>query len=221
MVGDARALYSMGAVAAMLELSPATLRSWEDRYGVVVPKRSDGGHRLYSRDQLDQLRFVKASMEQGLSAADAHRILRQQLESGERFVAERVTEDPFGFAVLLIEHDPYGAELIEFFLRTEGYRVELAGPDMADVERKLAESRPRVVIASLVAAGGVNGALWPLLERTPQIATIVISSLGLQEEALAAGAVAFLPKPVDPLQLISAIKDVTGSSALLRSRTRR
>ena len=53
-----RSIYSIGALARMLGVSPTTLRSWEDRYGVVVPERSAGSQRLYSRDDLDQLRFV-------------------------------------------------------------------------------------------------------------------------------------------------------------------
>ena len=58
-------IYSIGALARMLGVSPATLRSWEDRYGVVVPERSAGSQRLYSRDHLDQLRFVCQQMQQG------------------------------------------------------------------------------------------------------------------------------------------------------------
>ena len=49
-------LFSIGAVARMLDLSAATIRTWETRYGYVVPQRSKGGQRLYSRDQVDQLR---------------------------------------------------------------------------------------------------------------------------------------------------------------------
>src|SRR6185295_7776694 len=56
-------IYSIGALARMLGLPPATLRSWEDRYGVVVPERSAGSQRLYSRDHLDQLRFVCQQMQ--------------------------------------------------------------------------------------------------------------------------------------------------------------
>src|SRR6478672_13334732 len=85
-----QSIYSIGALANMLGVSPATLRSWEDRYGVVVPERSAGAQRLYSRDQLDQLRFVCRQMAVGLSAADAHRALAERLSSGSGlFSADR------------------------------------------------------------------------------------------------------------------------------------
>ena len=56
-LGD-RPIYSIGAVASMLGVETATLRAWEERYGVVIPTRSEGGQRIYSRDELEQLRFV-------------------------------------------------------------------------------------------------------------------------------------------------------------------
>ena len=52
-------IYSIGAVERMLDIPAATIRNWEERYGLVKPERSDGGHRLYTRAQVEQLRFVK------------------------------------------------------------------------------------------------------------------------------------------------------------------
>jgi len=52
-------IYSIGALGRMLGVSPATLRSWEERYGVVVPERSAGSQRLYSRDDLDLLEGIE------------------------------------------------------------------------------------------------------------------------------------------------------------------
>ena len=61
------AIYSIGAVARMLGVPTATLRTWEERYGVVMPDRSPGGHRLYTRDHVEQLRFVLRSIERACS----------------------------------------------------------------------------------------------------------------------------------------------------------
>src|SRR6476620_10021707 len=83
-----RSIYSIGALARVLGVSPATLRSWEDRYGLVVPERSAGSQRLYSRDHLDQLLFVREQMQNGLSAADAHRALEEHLAGDQPFVRD-------------------------------------------------------------------------------------------------------------------------------------
>ncbi len=68
----------------MLGVETATLRAWEERYGVVVPTRSEGGQRIYSRDELERLRFVVDEVEGGTTPADAHRLLAERLGDGER-----------------------------------------------------------------------------------------------------------------------------------------
>src|SRR5437667_12710190 len=78
-----RPVYSISAVARMLDIPVATLRTWEDGYGQVVPARNASGHRLYSRRQVEQLRFARAQMSEGASVADAHRLLAERAETGE------------------------------------------------------------------------------------------------------------------------------------------
>jgi hypothetical protein len=62
-------VYGIGAVAWMLDIVPSVLRTWEERYAVVVPVRSRGDQGLYSRDQVDQLCFVQNLMGSGLHAS--------------------------------------------------------------------------------------------------------------------------------------------------------
>src|SRR5689334_6856063 len=75
-------VYSIGAVARMLDIPASTLRAWEERYSIVTPVRSEGSQRLYSRKQVEHLRYLKAQIESGASAADAHRLLAEQLGRG-------------------------------------------------------------------------------------------------------------------------------------------
>ncbi len=77
----ARPIYSIGAVASMLGVETATLRAWEERYGVVIPTRSTGAQRVYSRDELERLRFVVDLVEAGTTPADAHRLLAERLRT--------------------------------------------------------------------------------------------------------------------------------------------
>jgi DNA-binding transcriptional MerR regulator len=213
-------LYSIGAVAEMLGSNPATLRSWEERYGVVTPERTEGGRRLYSRDDLEQLRFVKDKVDQGFSAADAHRLLGERLEDPQhpRGVEPQAADAP-QLLVLLAERDPYGAELSEYFLRTEGYVVELA-LSAEDADRAFRERRPALAIIELLISGGAGAELCRKLKQLAPVPMLAISSLDAREQALAAGADAFLQKPLDPLQLVSAVKDMLGHSALIRGGAR-
>jgi len=86
--GTGRAVYSISAVSRMIGVPVATIRTWEDRYGLVIPDRSASGHRLYRRDQVGQLRFVRTCMAEGASAADAHRLLAEQADAGPPAAAQ-------------------------------------------------------------------------------------------------------------------------------------
>ncbi|MGK2961063.1 MAG: MerR family transcriptional regulator [Gemmatimonadaceae bacterium] len=47
--------HPIGVVAERTGLSPDVLRVWERRYGVVTPKRSQGGQRIYSDADIERL----------------------------------------------------------------------------------------------------------------------------------------------------------------------
>jgi DNA-binding transcriptional MerR regulator len=211
-----RSIYSIGALARVLGVSPATLRSWEERYGLVVPERSAGSQRLYSREHLDQLTFVREQMQHGLSAADAHRALAEQLAGsdhplggGGQEVGER--------SILLVERDPYAADLAEYFLRTEGYDVEVARA-VADAERLVRERSLDLAIVDLMIGGGAGLALCEQLAGT--IPVLAVSVLDQNDRALEAGAQAFIRKPFNSLTLVSTARDLIGTSALVRRTNR-
>jgi CheY-like chemotaxis protein len=211
-VGGTRGVYSIGAVARMLGIPAATIRNWEERYGTIVPERSAGGHRLYSRDQMEHLRFVAAEVSRGLSAADAHRLLAEQSAGGRPLNDGRPSRTRL--LVLLAERDPVAADLAQFFLRTEGYEVNLVST-AGDAEEQWLESRPQLAIVELMISGGQGAELCRRLKQHDAEAVLAISVLQARDEALAAGADAFLQKPLDPLELVSTVKDLLGASALV------
>lgn len=51
--------FAIGEVAAMLGLSPHTIRAWERRHLVVRPIRTRAGQRRYSADDVELLRQIK------------------------------------------------------------------------------------------------------------------------------------------------------------------
>jgi CheY-like chemotaxis protein len=214
--GASRAVYSIGAVARMLAIPVATIRNWEERYGAIVPKRSPGGHRLYSRDQVEQLRFVVAEVSGGLSAADAHRLLAEHSGGRQPLVRDGLSAGPRSL-VLVAERDPVAADLDQFFLRTAGYDVRLVST-VAEAEKQWLESRPELAIVELMISGGLGLELCRRLKHRDAGAVLAVSVLEARDEALAAGADAFLRKPLDPLELVSTAKDLLGASALVGRR---
>lgn len=212
---NARGIYSIGAVCRMLGVSQSAIRGWEDRYGLIVAERSEGGRRLYTRDQLEQLRFIKERVDEGLSAADAHRLLAER-ESTAQSPSERPVADRSArLLILLAERDRYAAELNDFFLRTEGYDVEVALTADA-AEETFVTRDPALSIVELMISGGVGRELCERLKHHSDTPLLCVSSLEMREQALAAGADAFLGKPFEPLQLVSTVKDLLGHSAPVR-----
>lgn len=71
--------YRVGTAARLSGVQVGTLRNWEARYGLVVPARTSGGQRLYSVDSVDdieRLTTLRTLIDQGLSAGEAHNVLR-------------------------------------------------------------------------------------------------------------------------------------------------
>lgn len=75
---DSAAVYRIGTAARMVGVEVATLRNWEQRYGLVIATRGSGSQRLYSPDDIDRLHAVKHWIDGGLSAGEAHGLLRQR-----------------------------------------------------------------------------------------------------------------------------------------------
>lgn len=211
-------IYSIGAVARMLDVSPVTLRNWEERYNAVVPTRSPGGHRLYSRGDLERLRFVVAQTARGLSAADAHRMLHERLGSRDEMKDSPASAVP-RLTILLAERDRKAAELSEYFLRTEGYDVSSAF-DASEIEATDAKG-PDLIILELMIFGGVGVDLCRRLKAEGSCPVLAISGLELRDTALEAGADAFLQKPFEALKLVSTVRDLLGTSALLGREAKR
>jgi MerR family transcriptional regulator/heat shock protein HspR len=89
-------LIFISVAARMLDMHPQTLRKYE-RLGLVRPARTVGSMRLYSRDEIERLKFIKrlvddagvnlAGVQQLLSVAEAMKRIRplmrpEALQSG-------------------------------------------------------------------------------------------------------------------------------------------
>ena len=62
-----------GAAARLLGVAPATLRSWDRRYGIGPRERSPGGHRRYGPEDLARLRALCRLVGEGLPPTEAAR----------------------------------------------------------------------------------------------------------------------------------------------------
>lgn len=208
-----RPIYSISAVARMLGVPVATIRTWEDRYALVVPDRNTSGHRLYRRDEVEQLRFVSTRMAGGVSTADAHRLLAERIDAGVPVVSQGGLGAQM--LILLADHDRYAAEYEEYFLKVEGFEVEVALTEEV-ARRSFSDKSPALVVVEVLISGGKGLDLCRFFKERGDVPVIAVSVLESGDLALNAGADAFLLKPLEPWQLASTAKDLLGSSAFLR-----
>ena len=57
--------YNIGAIASLTGITPDALRVWEKRYGLIQPKRTETGNRIYSEEDLTRLSLIKNLLDAG------------------------------------------------------------------------------------------------------------------------------------------------------------
>ena len=82
--------YNLKVVLNETGLAADTLRAWERRYGLPVPQRTAGGHRLYSQRDIETIKWLMKRQADGLSISRAVDMYNDLLASGS---------DPLGDSV--------------------------------------------------------------------------------------------------------------------------
>jgi DNA-binding transcriptional MerR regulator len=74
--------YNLKVVLKETGLAADTLRAWERRYGLPVPQRSAGGHRMYSQRDIETIKWLMARQAEGLSISRAVDLWNEHSASG-------------------------------------------------------------------------------------------------------------------------------------------
>jgi MerR family transcriptional regulator, heat shock protein HspR len=84
-----RGVFMISVAAELAEMHPQTLRMYEQR-GLITPKRSPKGTRLYSQEDVDRLRRIQEmTAELGLNLAGVEKVLalEEELERARKRLA--------------------------------------------------------------------------------------------------------------------------------------
>jgi MerR family transcriptional regulator/heat shock protein HspR len=119
-VATARGVFMISVAAELAEMHPQTLRMYEQR-GLISPKRSPKGTRLYSQDDVERLRRIQQmTVELGMNLAGVERVLEmeeqldrmarriEQLERRAQRLQEEMQEQ------LEAVHRAYRAEIVRY-----------------------------------------------------------------------------------------------------------
>lgn len=101
--------YPIREVSRRTGVATVTLRAWERRYGLVVPQRTDKGHRLYSEAQIEQLRTIADWVARGVPISQVRDLLRGTVQP-EQIVPE---DGSSGREQLLLALQHYDADRLD------------------------------------------------------------------------------------------------------------
>lgn len=98
-ISKTKPAYNLSFIVRETGIKPDTLRAWERRYGLPRPTRSPGGHRLYSQDDVEIVRWLLARQAEGIRIGQAvalWKALEAQAQApSERQVPPSRATEPF------------------------------------------------------------------------------------------------------------------------------
>src|SRR5512138_500063 len=85
--------YNLKAVLDETGIAADTLRVWERRYGVPMPQRTKGGHRLYSQRDVQLVKWLMARRAGGLPISRAVKHWNALIAAGQDPLAESIARE--------------------------------------------------------------------------------------------------------------------------------
>ena len=78
--GESNNLFPIRTVCSVTGLNPVTLRAWERRYGLIKPRRTAKGHRLYTQSDIDRINEVVRLLDKGVPVSQVGQVLDSRRE---------------------------------------------------------------------------------------------------------------------------------------------
>lgn len=103
--------FNLKVVLKETGIAADTLRAWERRYGLPMPQRSAGGHRLYSQRDIETIKWLMKRQAEGLSISRAVDLWNEQTASGSDPLAGLVPSGPATAPTGLVLQPPPGTTL--------------------------------------------------------------------------------------------------------------
>ncbi len=94
MVYGDHTMYTIKQAAARTGVSIPVLRAWQRRYGIVEPKRTEAGYRLYTEGDLARIRVMRQMVSDGWSPSAAAEALASRTDYAIQAAQERDAPRP-------------------------------------------------------------------------------------------------------------------------------
>ena len=127
-----RGVFMISVAAELAEMHPQTLRMYETR-GLIEPKRSPKGTRLYSQDDVEKLRRIQEMTSAwGMNLAGVERVL----ELEEKLNRMRRKVDALERRAEVLQSEIAGLEEVKRSVKAELVRYEAPGTALIPVVRR-------------------------------------------------------------------------------------
>jgi len=146
-------IFGINVISNVCGVMPHTIRTWEKRYKVFSPDRTDGGQRLYSEEDLIKAKLIVSLTEQGhsISVLAGHSLqdLRSLLITDNRkhFESNKMLTS-VGTKNLLRHLENYNIDLVasemqhlRMSIGAKEFIFEIVLPVMHDIERMVAKGK--------------------------------------------------------------------------------
>jgi MerR family transcriptional regulator, heat shock protein HspR len=131
-VATDRGVFMISVAAELAEMHPQTLRMYEAR-GLIEPKRSPKGTRLYSQDDVDRLRRIQEmTTEWGMNLAGVERVL----ELEEKLTRMRRKVESLEARAGALQQEIAELEEVRRSVKAEIVRYEAPGTALIPVVRR-------------------------------------------------------------------------------------
>ncbi len=158
-------IYNLKAVVEKTGVSADALRAWERRYGLPNPARTEAGHRVYSRRDIDMIKWLVARQDEGLRIGRAVKLWRSLEGEGQDpllsmpFPSEARQESVAAGDTMAELREAWISASLAFDERTAEHALT----------RAFAMYPPEVVCSQIIATGIAEiGEQWCEGEATPQ-----------------------------------------------------
>ena len=132
------------------------------------------------------------------------------METRER-AGERGPEPVYCGQILIVDDYPINRRLTQVLLERHGFQVRQAG-SAATCQAELEQQLPDMVLMDIGLPDMSGLALAQLIRTNPRTACVTIvaytghTMVGDRERILASGCDGYIPKPIDPLRLLSEVQ---------------
>ena len=131
-VANDRGVFMISVAAELADMHPQTLRMYEAR-GLIEPKRSPKGTRLYSQDDVEKLRRIQEmTTEWGMNLAGVERVL----ELEEKLTRMRRKVEALEKRAVALQEEISELEEVKRSVKAEIVRYEAPGTALIPVVRR-------------------------------------------------------------------------------------